>query len=139
MAASSTHNHTILGLDVGDVRIGIAIAGSIARIPNPIETVIVDDNTLDLLSKIITRESASKIVIGIPRNLSGDETPQTSKIRQFAEELKQHIEVPIVFVDESLSSKRADTIIGEKKVNAPQDSVAACFILQEYFDTLETL
>lgn len=136
MAVPLTPNQVILGLDVGDARIGLAVAGSVARLPSPIETIQRGDDEVDLLQKIISRESADIIVVGIPRNLSGEETAQSTKIRQFADFIKQNISVPIIFVDESLSSKRADEYIKNTK-NAEQDSVAACFILQEYFDTLE--
>jgi putative Holliday junction resolvase len=138
MAVNSTRNFYTLGLDVGDVRIGTAIAGSIARIPQPNETVDRTDNPIASLRRIINAEDIEKIVIGIPRNLKGEETPQSAKIRQFATEIEKTLGLPIVFVDESLSSKRADKFLSDQKRQAAtQDSIAACFILDEYFATLE--
>ena len=134
MAYKLPLNGNVLGLDIGDKRIGMARAHVIARLPQPIETIENNSDTATVISQIVHREEICLIVVGIPRNLDGQETAQSSKIRQLAEELAKQIPTDIVFVDESLSSVRADEYLaGFKKKGFSQDSVAACFILQEFF------
>ena len=131
-----TPNQSILALDVGDVRIGVARAGALAKLPEPLPTVKNDESIMSGLQKIIEDHQVGLIVVGLPRNLKGEETGQTAKIREFAERLDS-LGVEYVFADESLSSKRADNYLREnKKSTADQDSLAACFILEEFFTTI---
>lgn len=134
MAHKLPLNGTILGLDIGDKRIGLARANAVAKLPAPIETILNDENTVTNLEEIIHREDVNTLVVGIPRNMDGDETPQSAKIRKLADTIAQQISIEMVFVDESFSSVRADEYIaGFKKQGFSQDSIAACFILQEFF------
>lgn len=135
MAVSLPTSGRVLALDIGDARIGLASASVIARIPQPIETIKNDENTDDMLRSIVEREDARLLVIGVPRNLEGQETAQSQKIKNHSDRLAVALNQEIVYVDESLSSKRADEMLGHYK-GADQDSLAACFILQEFFDTL---
>lgn len=131
-------NNTILALDVGDKRIGVARAHTLARLPEPIEPIANDELVFKNIKQIIQREDAGLIVIGIPRNLKGEETAQSQKIRAFSAQLVEETGQKAVFVDESMSSKRADEYLyTHKKIVASQDSVAACFILEEYFGSRE--
>jgi putative holliday junction resolvase len=124
----------ILGLDIGDARIGLAIASPIAKLPQPIETIPNDGTAVPTLRAIIEREGITQLVVGVPRNLEGQETAQSEKIRLQTESLAAEIGLEPVFVDESLSSKRADEYQQKQKKNLhDQDSIAACFILDEYF------
>jgi putative Holliday junction resolvase len=139
MAQPSNRNVFVLGLDVGDARVGLAVAGTVAKLPRPIETLPRDKTLFEQLSLILQRESISVVVIGIPRNLSGEETAQSQSIREFTKELEATLRIHPVFVDESLSSTRADQWLeGRKGTKISQDSVAACFILKEYFDIIDS-
>lgn len=130
----------ILGLDIGDARIGVATTSLIARLPRPLETIFNDEEITKRLQAIIDRESATKLVVGIPRNLDGEETAQSRKIRAQAAELEEVHKLPVIFVDESLSSKRANEYLqGLKKADIPQDSLAACFILEEYLGSINNV
>lgn len=134
MAHPLPRNATILGLDIGDARIGIARAHTIARLPEPLETIPNDQAMLQTLTEIVKRERADYIVVGVPRNLDGLETAQSAKIRRMAAVITTEVSLPVVFVDESLSSVRADNYLAATKKKKPaQDSVAACYILQEFF------
>ncbi len=140
MAQHSNHNGFVLGLDVGNARVGLAVAGTVAKLPRPIETLPRDGALFAQLSLILQRESIDTLVIGIPRNLNGEETAQSQSIREFAKELESELQIHPIFVDESLSSARADQWLEDKKAaKVPQDSVAACFILKEYFDIIESV
>lgn len=133
MAHKLPSSGRILGMDIGDARIGLATAHVVARIPAPIETIANDSSTIHALEAIIIREDVRLIVVGVPRNLSGEETPQSLKIREQAADITRLLGKDVVFVDESMSSKRADAYLAENpKSEAPQDSIAACFILEEF-------
>jgi len=124
----------ILALDVGDAHIGVALANTVARIPSPLAIL---ENDLEVYSRIkdlIAEHDISLVVIGLPRNMAGEETVQSKTTRHFVDNLKDYINTKIVFADESLSSKRAEES-GQKSPNSPKylDDIAACFILEEYF------
>lgn len=123
----------VVGLDVGDKRIGVAVVNLIARLPRPVTILQNNDQIFDEINRIAKDESTSKIVVGIPRNLEGQETQQSAKIRQFAEQLKQKTSLEVVFADESLSSKRAEAMLKDQgKPISELDALAACFILEEF-------
>jgi putative Holliday junction resolvase len=129
----------ILGLDIGDKRIGLAVTHVIAKLPAPIETLPNDENLITSLHEIIKREDIRMLVVGIPRNLKGEETAQSDKIRTQAQRLAKELEQTVIYVDESLSSARADNYISESSKELAQDSVAACFILEEFLGTIESV
>lgn len=134
MAQKLPHNGYVLGLDVGGKRIGAAIASVIARLPQPLEMIPTGDKALPTISNLIADKDVKVVVVGLPRNLAGKETAQSAKIRVFAAEIQRKLDIEVVFADESLSSVRADEIIKDNTFkNVSSDSLAACFILEEYF------
>ena len=76
-----------LALDVGDKRIGAAMTNSIARLPQPLTTLNVDENIMNQISDLIKANKVSELIIGLPRGLNGQETEQTKKIRKFNDEI----------------------------------------------------
>lgn len=129
-------DQSILALDVGDVRVGLARANALAKLPEPLPATANNQAVIDHLKELVKEHNVGLLVVGIPRNLQGEETAQSRKIREFAKQLEA-LGIQYVFVDESLSSKRADRYLAEnKRANADQDSVAACFILEEFFNTI---
>ncbi len=133
MTHKLTAEKAYLALDVGQKRIGVARANAVARLPEPLEYLVNDEQVFDKIYKLTSQENIGVIVVGVPRNLNGDETSQSAEIRHFASTLKSKIDLPIEFADESFSSKRADEYIKANKLTSvSQDSVAACFILNEY-------
>lgn len=135
MAQLSVMNEAILGVDVGRARIGLALASTVAKLPRPYSVLENNDDIYRQIDDIAKEEQVSKIIIGIPRNMSGEETAQTREIRQFAEKLQQNTEAQLIFADESLSTRRAETMRKELKDRpreAPIDDLAACFILEEF-------
>lgn len=138
MAHKSTPNGYILALDVGEKRIGVAIASAIAKIPRPLEVVAVSDQVFEQIKEIVNKEGVTLVVAGIPRNLDGAETAQSAQIRVFSQKLAQYLTVPIEHADESLSSVRADEIAAQGVYKgASRDSLAACFILEEFLGKIE--
>lgn len=123
-------------LDVGEKRIGVAIATSEIRIAIAYNTILVDGSEIDVIQKIVSDEKVDILVIGYPRNQSGEITAQTNFVENFTEKIKD-IGPKIVFQDESLTSVMAeDQLIASRKsyVKADIDAKAAAIILQDYLE-----
>jgi len=123
-------------LDVGEKRIGVAIGDSEVRIAIPYETIEVDGNELEAISTIIVREDAQTLVIGYPRNQSGEETAQTEYVKAFADRLKDLV-LNIEFQDESLTSVIAEQqLVSYKKPYSKGDidAQAATIILEDFLE-----
>lgn len=128
-------NRSILSLDVGEKRIGVAVAYDGVKIAVPHSTIDVDSGVIDVIANIVDREKVGLIVIGLPRNQSGETTAQTAYVQDFAAKLAGMAE--IVFQDESLTSVHAEKILesrGRSYTKADIDSLAACLILQDYLE-----
>lgn len=122
-----------LGIDYGEARIGLALANSVAKLPSAYGIVANDKEILQKLIEIAENERIDKIIVGLPRNMSGQETGQSKVIRKFADELASNTDKPIIFSDESLSSVRAAGSKNYKPTSAKyQDDIAACYILEEF-------
>lgn len=126
----------ILGLDVGDKRVGMALANDVARIPSPLGIVSPGELT-DSLDKIVQDHKVQEIVVGLPTRIDGTDSEQTTKIRSFAEKLKGQVSVEIKFADESLSSRDARELISKNRKYKDRkyyDDLSACYILEEHLN-----
>ena len=130
-----------LALDVGDVRIGIAMSDMLGIIATGYETYTrkKNESDFDYLSDLIKSNNVGTVVVGLPINMSGDEGNRAEIVRNFANELQNHIDVPIVFQDERLSTVSAERILLEADVSRIKrktviDKIAATIILQSYLD-----
>ena len=131
-----TGSKTYLALDIGEKRIGVAVGDSTVRIAVPLDTIEVDGTELEKIARHIVNESPDVIVIGYPRNQSGEPTAQTAFVEEFAKKLKD-IAPTIVFQDESLTSVLAEQRLQSYKkpyTKADIDAQAAAFILQDYLE-----
>lgn len=129
-------SRTLVCLDVGEKRIGVAVADLGVRIAIPLTTIEVDGNEIEAIAKILDQEGADTIVVGYPRNQSGEPTAQTNYVELFAEKLKD-LEVPIAFQDESLTSVLAEQQLiasGKPYAKGDIDARAASIILQDYIE-----
>ena len=131
----------ILALDVGDVRVGIAVSDLMQIIANPLETYVRAslDKDVEHIRKIVKEKEVELIVSGLPRNLKGEETIQTQKTRDFASAVAEACGVPVRFYDERLTSVTAERVLLEGNVRREDrkkviDKVAATIILQNYLD-----
>ncbi|MDB5179386.1 MAG: putative Holliday junction resolvase [Candidatus Saccharibacteria bacterium] len=130
-------SQSLVCLDVGEKRIGVAVADVSVRIAVAFDTIVVDGDELSKIAEIVIREGAKTIIVGYPRNQQGETTAQTSYVERFAEGLKEIAE-EIVFQDESLTSVMAENrLIAMKKpyVKADIDAQAAAIILEDYMET----
>jgi putative Holliday junction resolvase len=126
----------VLGLDVGDARIGVARAHSISRLPEPLATIHrKTENPIEALRALVKAEGAEKLVVGLPLLPSGDEGSQAEAVRSFVSQAETALGVPAVFVDESFTSAEADSYLAQKqwKSQESNDALAACLILERYF------
>ncbi len=128
--------NNIVCLDVGEKRIGVAVGDTAIRIAVPFETIDVDGDELQNISEIIIQEKADTVVIGYPRNQSGEITKQTKFVEEFANKLSSFVS-NIVFQDESLTSVIAEQQLvsyGRPYKKADIDAQAATIILQDYLE-----
>jgi putative holliday junction resolvase len=125
-----------LALDVGEKRIGVASGDGIVRIAVPIDTVEVDGSEIEKIARHIVNENPDVVVVGYPRNQSGEATAQSMFVEAFSEKLKD-IAPKIVFQDESLTSVLAEERLKSYKKpysKADIDAQAAALILQDYLE-----
>jgi putative Holliday junction resolvase len=130
-------SQTIVSLDVGEKRIGVAVSDDMVRIAVPYTTFEVDGNELVKIAELVVQQDARLIVVGYPRNQQGETTAQTRYVENFAELLKE-FGPKIVFQDESLTSVIAEQrLIAQKKPYAKGDidAQAAAIILQDYLES----
>lgn len=123
-----------LAVDVGEKRIGLAVANAIAKLPRPLAILPNQENIYKKINEIVKNENIQKIIVGLPRNMSGEETAQSEFSRNFASQLAKESELEIVFADESLSTERVKDSAYKKDPSGYLDSIAACFILEEYLE-----
>jgi len=126
----------VMALDVGEKRIGVALADGAIKIAIPFDTIEVDGMEIDKIARVIADEKIAKIVVGYPRNQSGEATAQTHYAEQFAKALRI-FDVPVVFQDESLTSVQAEKILQAQKKPYQKgdiDKLAASIFLQDYLE-----
>jgi len=130
--------NSILSLDVGGRRIGLALAGQTAKLASPLGAIDRQaEDTWEALHKVLDTHNVNQVVIGLPRGLDGQETAQTAIIREFAEEFKEHFDHPIQFQDEAVTSRQAEEELRERGVSynkADVDALAATYILTDYLN-----
>lgn len=129
-------SRTLIGLDVGEKRIGVAVADTGVRIAVPFMTIEVDGNEIAAIHELVIRERADTIVVGYPRNQQGEATAQTKYVEQFTERLNEG-DAKIVFQDESLTSVIAEQRLAAQKkpyTKGDIDAQAAAIILQDYVE-----
>lgn len=121
----------LLAIDFGTVRIGLAVSrGTLAE---PLKVVPNDAEKFSNILAVIKNEHVDKIIVGLSENVMAEKT------KSFAEELRQYTSLPIVFTDETLSSKTVhQKLMSAKKSkrSGAIDHYAAAEFLQEYIDTL---
>jgi putative Holliday junction resolvase len=131
-----SRSKSFLALDVGEKRIGVAVGDSNIRIAVPLETVAVDGDELSRIARIAVDENIDTIVVGYPRNQSGEATAQTAYAEAFAKKVVD-IAPKVVFQDESLTSVLAEQRLQLHKkayTKADIDAQAAAIILQDYME-----
>ncbi|HZS77178.1 MAG TPA: Holliday junction resolvase RuvX [Ktedonobacteraceae bacterium] len=153
----------LMALDVGEVRIGVAVSDATGMLASPYTILRVtrnEEQTWEAIARLIEETEAEGLVIGLPISLDGQIHAQGERILAFAERLKQHVTLPITFWDERLSTVEAQRLLRERDMEGKQagntgrrrassshghqprrrkkgqeiDAMAAAVFLQEYLD-----
>jgi putative Holliday junction resolvase len=134
----------ILGLDVGDKRIGVAISDPEEILATPLAIITREDDKKAIadIIELVDRHGVERIVVGMPYSLNGSIGGQANKVMDFAERLSKHTTASMKTWDERLSTVAVERLLreaGSKKTGkrAKRDAAAAAFILQGYLDSLK--
>ncbi|MEM7540384.1 MAG: Holliday junction resolvase RuvX [Pseudomonadota bacterium] len=128
-------SQTVLGLDYGAKRIGVAVGETLAGSARPLSTLraVNGKPNWPALGEIVQQWRPSVVVIGMPRAAHGETHTLQPAIERFARQVAGRFKLPTQFVDESLSSIAAEEL---QAANAEIDARAACIILQTYFSEI---
>ncbi len=131
--------YRVLAIDYGTVRVGIALSDPMRIIAAPYKTIQLesDAQVINEIIEIIREQSVKEIVLGLPLNLSGEDTIQTGKTRDFCRLLKESVDLPIIWQDERFTSKESESEIRKMGLSPKQgrkivDQIAASLILRSY-------
>ncbi len=134
----------LLGLDVGTKTIGLALSDVTRSIATPYETIRRTKFTSDakILGDIVDKMEVEGLIIGLPINLDGSEGPRAQSTRAFARNLAKHIDLPMAFWDERLSTAAVERHLIEAGASRKRraevvDRMAAAYILQGALDRLK--
>jgi putative Holliday junction resolvase len=137
----------VVGFDVGERRIGVAVSdatGLLARPVGVLEAVRLDGDAaqraVDEIARLERELGCVKaVVVGLPRRLDGTPSPMTNRVLTFADELRALIHLPVDLQDERLTSREAESRLARREKDwrvrkAHLDAAAAAVILQDYLD-----
>ena len=138
----------VVGFDVGERRIGVAVSDASRTLARPLATLTVsglDQSALDAAAEQVARLSAeddaiSHLVVGLPRRLDGTPTDLTPRAERFARDLAERTRLPVSLQDERLSSREAESRLAIRQKDwrvrkQRLDAAAAAVILQDFLDT----
>ena len=131
----------IMGLDIGDKTIGVAVSDLMGLTAQGVTTIkrVGKKKDIEAIKQIIAEKQVNKIVSGLPKNMNGTVGPQGEKVQKFCELRKEETNLPIEFWDERLSTVAAERSLIEGNVRRENrkkviDMLAAVIILQGYLD-----
>lgn len=140
----------LVGIDLGDRRIGLAVSDASATLARPLRTIVrgrSDRNAaaaiLAAVDELRADDEIGGLVVGLPLRLDGSDTEQTARVRKMAALLASLTTIPVAMQDERLSSHEADERLAAherdwRKRKAKLDAAAAAVILQDYLDGRES-
>lgn len=143
LAAALPAGRALMGLDLGDKTIGVAVSDGLLSVASPLETIRRRKFGLDAarLLEIVAARRIGGIILGLPRNMDGSEGARCQSTRAFARNLAQLTDSPIGFWDERLSTVAAERALLEADASRKRraeviDNIAASYILQGVLDRL---
>jgi len=140
---SGTVLKPILAIDFGRVRIGLAISDELQLLAHPLETIAASKEAVSRIAVIVRERKIDKVIVGIPRRMSGEIGAAATEALTFVERLRAVLPCEVITWDERLSTVAANRALQEagKKTRATRpyvDQVAAQLILQGYLDRQST-
>lgn len=134
---------TVLAFDFGEQRIGAAVGEHLIKSASPLTTIDCESNEVrfNVITKLVTEWQPKLLIVGLPLNLSGEETALCKLCRKFARRLNGRFNLPVLLIDERFSSTEASDLLNQQNIRGRDqkemlDAVAATTILQSYFDRL---
>jgi len=131
----------VLALDVGSKRIGVAVSDPLGITAQGLETIQRQNKRRDFeaLHAVVKHYDVGEIVVGLPLRLSGAEGTQSEKMRLFADQLKEHLGLPVHLWDERWTSTEANRLLREANLSIEKrgkavDRMAAVLILQSWLE-----
>ncbi|MBN1755559.1 Holliday junction resolvase RuvX [bacterium] len=133
----------ILAIDYGENRIGLALSDPDRIIGHPLTTLRNGPDILDNLKNVCLNNSVDLIILGLPLQLSGEIGEVAGKVIEFKTAMEMHLGLEILLWDERLTSKESERCIREhnlkpSRIKPMVDKIAACLLLQNYLDYIET-
>lgn len=132
----------IMGLDYGDRRIGVAVSDIFGWTAQGVEVIERrrEGDEYDRIAELANQHEVEEIVVGLPKNMNGSVGPRGEICKDFAEELRNRIKVPVHLWDERLTTVSAqrtliEADVSRKKRKGIVDKMAAVLILQNYLDS----
>ena len=129
----------LLGLDVGDVRIGIAVSDVLGSGAHPLCTLTRTNRQRDItaIGDLVSIHEVERIVIGLPISLDGTVGTQAEKVQKFGNRLAKGLKVPVEFLDERFTTSEAEEILDRVNMDPKErkkviDQISAVIILDEY-------
>lgn len=129
----------LLGLDVGDVRIGVAISDILGSGAHPLCTLTRTNRQRDMtaIGDLVSIHNVERIVIGLPVSLDGTLGKQAEKVQQFGNRLSQTLGITVEYFDERFTTAEAEEILDKVEIDTKNrkniiDQVSAVIILDEY-------
>lgn len=126
---------------MGDKRIGVALSDPDGILASPFTIINRKYDQADIRSilDIISQKQVGNIIVGLPRSMDGSIGLQAEKVDSFTQKLRQHVDIPVEYRDERLSTVSARRLVGEtrtrkSKKRVQDDDIAAAIILQDYLD-----
>ena len=129
----------LLGLDVGDVRIGIAVSDVLGSGAHPLCTLTRTNRQRDIIAigDLVSIHKVERVIVGLPISLDGTLGEQAEKVRKFGNRLSQGLDIPVEFCDERFTTSEAEDILDRVDIDSKErkkiiDQVSAVLILDEY-------
>jgi len=131
----------MLGLDMGNVRIGVAISDESGTIASPLTMLLRAGPVVQDVQKLIRQYGAVRIVVGLPVGMSGREGPQAADVRAYTERIAGEFDLPFEYWDERMTTSIAHQYLTASKTKPNKrkqqvDAIAAAVMLQGYLDHL---
>ena len=133
----------VMAVDYGTKAIGVAISDELQLTVRPLTTIRREKqnqmSAVERVGELAREHEIGVLVVGLPLNMNGTRGDAAEKVEKFIADLRPHLSIPIVLIDERLTSYEADQIlremgVGQKERKAKSDEYAAVLILQDYLD-----
>ncbi len=131
----------VVGLDIGEVRTGVAVSDPEERVANPITVLDTKRLLADPrpLRELVRESDVGMLVVGLPLTMAGEEGPQARRVRELGDRLADLLRLPVEYADERLSSAEAQRVLRaagrtEREQRGIADMIAAALLLQTWLD-----